>query len=1014
MYSSESKPYEDESLRGILKAKDIDLFTVLERNWERAKGTLLEHLTEYGFPTHGPSHCQRVEGKLDQLIPAQVKQNMSPIEIFILLHSVFYHDIGMADRRYPEEPVEDRRSRHHEASAIYIRNHYQELGLDQSVAFRVADICKAHCTASIDLEIEPDHIDEYEGEIRVAALAAFLRLGDIMDWASSRAPLNVANITWVAGDSYRHWMEHNLIESIRPEPNKNRIIITGVPKGDWGIRQLEAIRNWMQRELEVVQPILEEIQVNYSTYVLRTKKYLYVPHSPDRKNKNPFQLLLSYDETTRDLFFGREDELDEIIGNLFSHDKTIILGESGVGKTSFLKAAVRPVLEELDFCVVYMDDYHGGIAELKNRICRAGGITSYSSVSLTDLFKEMTAIKKRFVLILDQFEKNLTITSTSTDLLQNIAELCRSKNIGAKIVISMRDDLTTSLWKWSKNEKLELLKDAHLAWIMRMDVRRAKDIIARTLEKAEAMAETALFEQIVEDLLIVEARDTVFLPDLQIVCSRLWDSAQRARKRPITLIPKQYNHAGRASQIISDFFEKTMWQGFTKAEVPLVRQILNRLVTLEGFRQRRTLKELSDVLRVKETRLVGFLNQLIDKRLASRFDSSSGELSDARFELVHDCLAKRISEGLTKTEKECMAAGELLVTSRQDWQRHNLLIDKDRLNIIERHSMGLIFEEQDVELILLSIVREDHKSEYYERRMYRHYKVYQPISNSWWSCLGEHILGLLIEFVVKPDRWSDYLMDPQVAITKNHTTNEIKEYREHIGNIIRHWGTTALESVPKELTAKFGEEIMKNIDEPDIGYAFRKLGRIDSNELVKTINVIIDKSGKVSKDMFTALVESGQEGIKFLLGIKSLDPKIVGEGLGELNIEDNNLLNRIYKPFQVLLSRFRPHIYGYVISALRKCLNDLDNAYYYDSREVPKILFFVRLCGYLKIRKASRLLRKANTLIKDSSNRIVVVRAMKRIDPNLFRQDFKRLSRSSSKIIHNEAIKATASLQKSK
>lgn len=1009
MSKSESKPYEDESLRGILKAKDEGLFAVLERNWSRAKSSVLEHLSEYGFPTHGPSHCERVELKLEQLMPLEVKQEMSTIEIFILLHSVFYHDLGMADRNYPDEPIEDRRARHHEASAAYIRSHYKELGLDQNIAFRVADVSRAHCLSSLDLDLEPDYIDEYKGGIRVAILAALLRLGDIMDWAASRAPLQVAEMTWVAGDSYRHWLEHNLIESIRPEPQRNRIVITGIPRGDWGVRQLEDIRGWMQRELELVQPILETAGLNYSTFILRTKKYLYAGHAPDRAGRNPFQLLLSYDETTRDLFFGREPELDEILCNLFSYDKTIVLGESGVGKTSFLRAGLIPVLQELDFCIVYMDDYHGGLGELKTRICSASGVQPNESPSLGDLLKRAAAGKKRLVLVLDQFEKNLTTKHPTLAFLDDIAQLCRKGEIGARLVFSMRDDLTTGLWQWSKNERLELLKDAHLAWIMRMDVRRAKEVMTRTLEKAGAGGEDGLFDEIAEDLLIAGGRDTVFLPDLQVVCSRLWDSAHRSKKRPITLTKKQYRRLGPATRIISDFFEKTMWQGFTKKEVPIVHKILNGLVTLDGFRRRRTLKDLADLVQAKESRLLSLLAQLIDKRLARRYESLSGELSEASFELVHDCLAKRLSEGLTSEEKEDMAAGELLSSARQDWKRHGLLIDADRLRIIEGHAGAIVFEPEDTSLIVLSTLKPAAQPMMYDLYYFRHARrrgILPPrLSDAWWPPLGNELVDLLVGYALDPKQLTDKLLDltRQTILSRRFSLEELYRYRSYMDDYFGSWARDTLKAAPQSLTQRICTIVMGNVEHPAIGQLFGTLGNIDTGVLIKVATSVLERGGTISKELYLSLCQSGQEGIKFILGIQKLDSNVVVESLISIVSGELKIPKSTYRLFRELLIRFQPKIDKYVINALNKSLESYIRQYHPE-----RALMLVRLCGDLKIRKASRSLRKASSLMRVASARIAVTRAMGRIDPNLFKKELSKLARSRSHGVRNAATKALA------
>ena len=54
----------------------------------------------------------------------------------------------------------------------------------------------------------------------------------------------------------------------------------------------------------------------------------------------PFKGLSPFCEQDAELFFGREEEIGRILGSLKARRLTILHGESGVGKTSILRAGV--------------------------------------------------------------------------------------------------------------------------------------------------------------------------------------------------------------------------------------------------------------------------------------------------------------------------------------------------------------------------------------------------------------------------------------------------------------------------------------------------------------------------------------------------------------------------------------------------------------------------------------------------------------------------------------------------
>ena len=60
------------------------------------------------------------------------------------------------------------------------------------------------------------------------------------------------------------------------------------------------------------------------------------------RQPSPYKGLASFDDSEHDalLFFGRERERDVIVANVLASRLTVLYGESGVGKSSVLRAGV--------------------------------------------------------------------------------------------------------------------------------------------------------------------------------------------------------------------------------------------------------------------------------------------------------------------------------------------------------------------------------------------------------------------------------------------------------------------------------------------------------------------------------------------------------------------------------------------------------------------------------------------------------------------------------------------------
>ena len=56
--------------------------------------------------------------------------------------------------------------------------------------------------------------------------------------------------------------------------------------------------------------------------------------------KYPFKFLDAYTRADRDIFFGREEEIEELYRMVFQTDMILIYGASGTGKTSLIQCGL--------------------------------------------------------------------------------------------------------------------------------------------------------------------------------------------------------------------------------------------------------------------------------------------------------------------------------------------------------------------------------------------------------------------------------------------------------------------------------------------------------------------------------------------------------------------------------------------------------------------------------------------------------------------------------------------------
>lgn len=178
-------------LRERLKLIAPDLAADLDHQWKIATTEWLPVLGMSMDSSNGLVHIRNIENHLDIMLHTLFKHNknaaifrMRPIEIYLLLAAILFHDIGRIVN--PDS--------HGDAVLYYFDDRYGNLGFhNREVARSLGRICPYH---DKDTDVERREyerkylsdivIDPY-GEVRQRMIAALLTLGDRMDNAHTRA-----------------------------------------------------------------------------------------------------------------------------------------------------------------------------------------------------------------------------------------------------------------------------------------------------------------------------------------------------------------------------------------------------------------------------------------------------------------------------------------------------------------------------------------------------------------------------------------------------------------------------------------------------------------------------------------------------------------------------------------------------------------------------------------------------------------------------------------------------------
>jgi WD40 repeat protein len=332
---------------------------------------------------------------------------------------------------------------------------------------------------------------------------------------------------------------------------------------------------------------------------------------------SPFKGLAAFGDSELDalFFFGREREREVIAANLLASRLTVLYGESGVGKSSLLAAAVVRDLRDAapDAPIVLRTTWSGGVGDIGADF--DDGAEGY--------------------LILDQFEEYFLYHAdggTGT-LLAELPELLATTRVN--VLIALREDNLARLDAFKARIPGVFANQLRLE---HLDTEQARRAILGPLARWEELtgehvdAEPSLVEAIVDDVAVDGGR--VEAPYLQLVLERVWGAERDAGSwllRRATL-----EELGGAAAIVRDQFRGAL-DALPPAEQDVAAAMFEHLVTPSGTKIAHDATDLAEYAGVEESTLRRVLSRLSRDRIVHSVAGSD------RYEIFHDVLAEPVS-----------------------------------------------------------------------------------------------------------------------------------------------------------------------------------------------------------------------------------------------------------------------------------------------------------------------------------------------------------------------------------
>ena len=405
---------------------------------------------------------------------------------------------------------------------------------------------------------------------------------------------------------------------------------------------------------------------------------LNLPPAPDlTKENNPYRGLQSYERRHAKLFFGRDEQVEELAAVVETNPLTVVVGASGTGKSSLVKAGLLPYLQpeesdeqavasgwhvlppmrpgdspmrtlenllkvELAAAGTKMDDVIDEV-DMDSHPHSAALSANALSSSIRNRLEQWFSVHpgQRLLLVVDQFEELITIcrdVAVREQFQQLLDEILQSRAENIRIILTLRTDFESQF------------NESPLApyWQAgRYIVPPMTQADLRAVIEGPASERVLHFEppELVDTLIDEVIQTPGALPLLSFTLSEMYINYVESASDNRALTQEHYDELGGVIGSLRTRATQEYEQLPDDAHRATMRRVMLRMVSMEGgelARRRVPLSELEYPDEQENKQVAVVLDRLVEARLLVRDSADVDEdgTVDAYVEPAHDALVR--------------------------------------------------------------------------------------------------------------------------------------------------------------------------------------------------------------------------------------------------------------------------------------------------------------------------------------------------------------------------------------
>jgi hypothetical protein len=426
--------------------------------------------------------------------------------------------------------------------------------------------------------------------------------------------------------------------------------------------------------------------------------------------QSPFKFLDSYTKDDKDIFFGRDKEIEEIYHRSFESRLMLVYGVSGTGKSSLIHCGLANKINETDWLPLFIRR-GSNIMESTIEVVMSASITPQKE-NFSNPSEFIRGVKSLYLdhykpifFIFDQFEE-LFIFGQKRERASfiNIVKSLLDSDLQCRFIFIMREEYVACVTEF---EKIIPNFFSNRVRIEKMSYSNALDVINEPCKIFNIALEEGFAEALLEKL--SPGSSDVELTYLQVSLDKIfklsleYSESKDSHHQP-AFTHKLLNDIGNVSDLLGSFLDEQLKE---LQEPGIGLAILKSFVSIKGTKKQLLKNEVSESVKpyrndISQETLTEYLQKFVNIRIL-RDDDVTG-----KYELRHDSLASKIYEKITISEKELLEIYQFLDNALDSNRKRNTILNSNDLKYILPYEDRLLFNKEITALIELS------KKEYYK------------------------------------------------------------------------------------------------------------------------------------------------------------------------------------------------------------------------------------------------------------------------------------------------------------